>query len=453
MVLSDFLQWLDSYLNFEKQQKKGIFWLESMRFLCEILGNPQDSVPCIHVAGSKGKGSVSKMTACILEAAGYSCGLYTSPHISDFRERIGTADGFFPDKIYENAADELYCCVSTLKPDELPEGRQFTWFELVTVFAFLCFRKAGVDYAVYETGLGGRLDSTNVVIPKASVLMSIEREHTEFLGDTIEKIAGEKAGIIKQGIPVIVGRQKYQAAAEIFKERAKKDNCLYKNVYNIVNNLHFSYTPEKRMNVRFECSEFDFPIQTQMKLLGEEQAWNAATAAISAKTVVSSLTAAQIEKGLSAAVLPGRFEIKAPPLYFKRAKAVVFDGAHTVSSIFYTLKTLNEVFAGETGVLLFACAADKDIAEIAPLFKSKFSSVILTRPGTVRASDISSVEKCFSENGIVFKTQADCKKAIKEALTEADKDNAVLLVAGSFYLVSEAAAFFSSLQNEPFNAL
>ena len=105
MKLSDFLNWLDSYLNFEKQQKKGIFWLESMRFLCGKLGNPQNDVPCIHIAGSKGKGSVSKMIACILNEAGYSCGLYMSPHITDFRERIGTADGFFSDKVYEDAAD------------------------------------------------------------------------------------------------------------------------------------------------------------------------------------------------------------------------------------------------------------------------------------------------------------------------------------------------------------
>ena len=121
MKLSDFLNWLDSYLNFEKQQKKGIFWLESMRFLCGKLGNPQNDVPCIHIAGSKGKGSVSKMIACILNEAGYSCGLYMSPHISDFRERIGTAEGFFSDKVYEDAGAFLpFRQRSFLEQDSLP---------------------------------------------------------------------------------------------------------------------------------------------------------------------------------------------------------------------------------------------------------------------------------------------------------------------------------------------
>lgn len=445
MKISDFLHWLDSYLNFEKQQKKGIFWLESMRFLCGRLGNPQNAVPCIHVAGSKGKGSVSKMTACILEAAGYSCGLYTSPHIADFRERIGTANGFFPDEIYENAADELYQCVHGMVHDMLPGGRQFTWFELVTAFAFLCFRNAGVDYAVYETGLGGRLDSTNVVVPEVSVLMAIEREHTEFLGSTVEKIAAEKAGIIKQGVPVVVGRQNYRTAEEIFREKAEKDKCMYNNVYGIIKNLRFSYTATHLMDVSFDCTEFDRAVHAQMQFLGEEQAWNAATAAVAAKIAVRSVSAAQVESGLSKAVLPGRFEIRTPPLFFKGVQAVVLDGAHTVSSVFYTIKTAEAVFSGKQFGLLFACAADKAVSEIVPLFKGKCRFVVLTRPGTVRASDISSLEHCFSENGIAFRTEADCQKAVKEALAEADKKNAVLLVIGSFYLVSEAAAVLSAL--------
>ena len=192
MKLSDFLKWLDGFLNFEKAQTKNIFWLDTMRFLCARLGNPQDSIRCIHVAGSKGKGSVCAMSASIIESAGYSCGLYMSPHIVDFRERVTTPHGFFDDSIYESASKELYETVCEIPKDELPGSRRFTWFELVTAFAFLCFRNAKVDFAVYETGLGGRLDSTNVVMPLVSVLMPIELEHTEFLGGSIEKIAAEK---------------------------------------------------------------------------------------------------------------------------------------------------------------------------------------------------------------------------------------------------------------------
>ena len=183
MVLSDFYKWLDNYLNFEKSQTKGIFWLESMRFLCGKLSNPQDKIPCIHVAGSKGKGSCSAMISSILEEAGYKCGVYESPHISDFRERIGTAHSFFEDIIYEKSADELTSLVDSIPVSELPGQRPLTWFELVTAFGFLCFKNAGCNFVVYETGLGGRLDSTNIVKPLASVLMPIELEHTEFLGD------------------------------------------------------------------------------------------------------------------------------------------------------------------------------------------------------------------------------------------------------------------------------
>ena len=448
MKLSDFLNWLDSYLNFEKQQKKGIFWLESMRFLCGKLGNPQNDVPCIHIAGSKGKGSVSKMIACILNEAGYSCGLYMSPHISDFRERIGTADGFFSDKVYEDAADELYRCVSSIPAEELPGARQFTWFELVTVYSFLCFRTAGVDFAVYETGLGGRLDSTNVVLPLASVIMTIEREHTEFLGDTIEKIAGEKAGIIKPSVPVVIGRQRYPEAGKVFEKKAEKCNSLYKDVYNIIHNLSFLYTSKGLMRVKFECDEFDFPVEAKMRFCGEEQAWNAAAASVAVKTAVPSVTVSQIEQGLSKASLPGRFEIRNVPSLYGGIRSLVLDGAHTVSSIFYTVNTLCSVFSCNSFDLLFACAADKDIKDIAPLFRGKCRNITITRPGNVRASDISSVARCFSENEMTFEAQPDCSLAVQSALEKASDSGVVLLVAGSFYLLAEANEFLSHSATE-----
>ena len=210
MKLANFEDWLNKFLNFEKTQKKNIFWLETMNFLCEKFNNPQNEIPCVHIAGSKGKGSTSVMIASILEEAGFKCGIYTSPHIIDFRERIKRPFSFFEDWVYEQAADELVCGIESILPEELPGQRAITWFELVTLYSFLCFKIAKVDYVVYEVGLGGRLDSTNIVKPLLSCIMPIELEHTEFLGNTVELIAEEKAGIIKKDIPVLISFQKYE---------------------------------------------------------------------------------------------------------------------------------------------------------------------------------------------------------------------------------------------------
>src|SRR5574344_631801 len=217
-------EWLDSYLNFEKLPQKNIFWLDTMQFLCQRFNHPESCAPSFHVAGSKGKGSISVMIASILEEAGCTTGLYTSPHILNFAERIGTAHGLFPDNIYESAVKQLMNSVDSIIPEELPGQRPVTWFELVTVFAFLCFKEAHVQQAVYEVGLGGRLDATNVITPKVCCIGPIELEHTEYLGDTVEKIAAEKGGIIKDGIPVIISPQKESVRA-VFKSIADKQKA------------------------------------------------------------------------------------------------------------------------------------------------------------------------------------------------------------------------------------
>src|SRR5574344_670164 len=232
-----FQDWLDNYLDFERLPQKGIFWLDTIQFLCRRFNNPQNCAPCFHVAGSKGKGSVSKMIACILEEAGYSCGLYSSPHITDFRERIGTAHDFFPESVYEAAIREMVPRVESVIPDDLPEQRPVTWFELVTLYAFLCFRQAHVQYAVYEVGMGGRLDATNVVVPKISCITPIELEHTEYLGDTLEKIAGEKAGIIKENTPVCISVQK-PVCREVFSQQAYKKNAPIVFIEDVIDNVH-----------------------------------------------------------------------------------------------------------------------------------------------------------------------------------------------------------------------
>ena len=438
MKLSDFLKWLDGFLNFEKTQTKNIFWLDTMRFLCARLGNPQNSIKCIHVAGSKGKGSVCAMCASIIESAGYSCGLYMSPHIVDFRERVTTPHGFFDDSIYETAAKELYETVCEIPKDELPGGRRFTWFELATAFAFLCFRNAKVDFAVYETGLGGRLDSTNVVTPLVSVLMPIELEHTEFLGGSIEKIAAEKAGIIKDGVPAVIACQITSESEKVFFDSAKYHNSKTVFVEREIKDFSYSYK-EGKMLVSFDTDLFDEGhISVSTKLLGAKQAENAATAAIAVKTAIPSLTENHLQKGLAAVYLPARFESIPVPKNYKHVRGIIIDGAHTAASIKYTLSTLKEIFGSSTKFhLLFSCAKDKDAKKIAKELQGIFAKIVLTETKTNRAFSAHELKNIFAAEGINCSVESDIQNALLTSLENASKENAILLITGSFYLAAE----------------
>lgn len=442
-------KWLDTYLNFEKLPQKDIFWLDTMEYLCQITNHPQKSFLSVHVAGSKGKGSTSVMIASILEAAGYKSGLYTSPHILDFSERIGAAQGPLPEQVYEAATKELMTTVEAIPSENLPGQRALTWFELVTTFAFLCFRQAHLDWAVFETGLGGRLDATNVLEPRLSVITPIELEHTEFLGDTIEKIAGEKAGIIKAGTPVVIAPQK-EAAQKVLEAKAKELRCPLLKVEELIQVQ--GRMVAGKMELCLESKLFARPITTRLSLLGEYQLWNAATAALTVKTLFPELPEEAIEKGLSQAKLPGRFEV----LQWQ-GNPVVLEGAHTPTSVALSLQTFRQyledthpsTICGETchdttnarkPHLLFACAADKDVNTMAQLF-SDFGSIVLTRPGGEKQSNPQLLKSAFTEAGHEFTYISDFKEAIQKALEQAKKATAPLLVTGSFYLVAEVKKF------------
>ena len=440
-----FQEWLNDYLNFEHNPKKEIFWLDTIDYLCKRFDNPQDYAPCIHVAGSKGKGSVSRMIACILEEAGYNVGLYTSPHITDFRERICKPNGFFDDSIYEQTVKELMPNIDSIIPENLPAERPLTWFELVTLYAFLTFRNAKVDWAVFEVGLGGRLDSTNVIRPKICCITPIELEHTEFLGDTLEKIAAEKAGIIKNCTPVVFAQQQTESVKIVLREKAITRHAPYYFVEDLIHNAYYHFNGEpKKMTVHFEGELFNRPIETQMQLLGKMQAQNAAMAAVTIKKIFPNLDEAIIERGLEKAKLPGRFEIVEQIPGYKGLPAVILDGAHTINSIRLTIDTLNKLFGDKKVSLLFACAADKDVKDIAMLFKYRFEHVYVTRPGDKKQSDLNGEIEAFTHAEINFTANADYKMMIKKAFSESATNGNVLLVTGSFYLVSEVKQFLNS---------
>ena len=433
-----FQDWLNDYLNFEHNPKKEIFWLDTIDYLCKRFDNPQDYAPCIHVAGSKGKGSVSRLISCILDEAGYKVGLYTSPHITDFRERICTPTGFFPEEIYEKTVKELMPNIDSIIPENLPAERPLTWFELVTLYAFLTFRNAEVDWSVFEVGLGGRLDATNVIRPKLCCITPIELEHTEFLGDTLEKIAAEKAGIIKNCTPVVISPQQTESVKIVLREKAITRHAPYYFVDDYITSSFYHFNgAKKRMTVHFESELFNRPIETQMQLLGKMQAQNAAMAIVAVKKLMPNLDEGIIERGLAKAKLPGRFEIIEKVPGYAELPTLILDGAHTLNSIRLTIDTLNKLYGEKKVSLLFACAADKDVKDISKLFKYRFEHVYVTRPGERKESNLAGEIEAFTNAGINFTADADYKMMIKKALEESATNGNILLVTGSFYLVSE----------------
>lgn len=461
----NFQEWLDTFLNFEKLPQKNVFWLDMMVCLARIFGNPEGFAPCVHVAGSKGKGSVSRMVSSILSEAGLKTGLYASPHVLSFYERITQNGIFFPDEIYERCADELRNGIdSALNSVEgkadfpLPKGRSVTWFEVVTIYAFLCFRAAKVDASVLEVGLGGKLDATNIVRPKVSVINTIELEHTEFLGDTLEKIASEKAGIIKERTQVLCAACP-DSVREVFRKKAGEMDAPILFADDLLERLDFSYVQSEGerggffMTTEFSSKIFSRPIKAKMRLLGEVQAKNAFLAAAAVRLAFPKITESQIERGLEKAELRARFETVPFPKANEEngvRKFFILDGAHTAESIRGTLDTFDSIF-GEKGVakrqksagkipahLLFACAADKDIGRIAKILKdADFQRITLTSLNGAKKSDPKKCAEAFEKQGLEFTLEENVESALYGALKSAAEENAVLLATGSFYLAAE----------------
>jgi dihydrofolate synthase / folylpolyglutamate synthase len=434
-----FCEWLENYLDFERIKKKDEFSLRTMQFLVDRFKHPERQFKTVHVAGSKGKGSVTAMIGAILEASGKKTGLYTSPHMIDFTERISTPTGPFSDEIYGKACDVIVPLVDSIIPGTIPGNVDPSWFELVTLFSFVTFKEAHVDWGVIETGLGGRLDATNVVVPEASVITQIELEHTEYLGDTVEKIAAEKAGIIKPGVPVFIAEQQTKVR-NVFSRIADERASPIFSMDDAIASLDSEVSPDGLL-VKMSFNDlpggarFSRPIETRLRFVNRVQARNAALAAYAVKRILPDIDEDTIERGLSRAWLPGRFEI------VRDDTVVILDGAHTVRSIALTLETFKEAFPGDCH-LLFACAADKDVEAMAAMFPGAFSRVTVTRPGERKTSDISHEARAFreafagdTETAVVV--DGDYKNAITMAYTWAKKAKVPLLVTGSFYLVAE----------------
>ncbi|GMO12330.1 MAG: folylpolyglutamate synthase/dihydrofolate synthase family protein [Treponemataceae bacterium] len=456
-ALSGTEEWFDTFLNFERDPKQGIFWLKTVEFLCDLVGNPQNTFRSIHVAGSKGKGSVCAMLANIVDGALSPVGLYMSPHVADFAERFTLCGAFFDDSAYSAAFTELKTAVDAAAENSFaafPESRKPTWFELVTVFAFLLFKNAHCKIAVFETGMGGRLDATNVLQPSLCIINTIELEHTEYLGDTLEKIAAEKGGIIKNGVPTLVAPQEKCVQTVLERIAAEKHARLY--LLSDCAKVEAA-TGQNGTSVRIDSPYFARTLECVTGLSGGIQAQNAALAAVAAKLVLPDVSEACIENALAKTVLPARFELHrdnaAIPLY-------VLDGAHTPKSIAETVATFCSVCGygggseGAEAALLFACAIDKEVEAIARAFARNFADspkdapscpihwtkIILTRPGQAKQCDPERMQNAFAQAGLEAAYIDDCTSAIQSAFDYAAHHHIPLLVTGSFYLASEVGS-------------
>lgn len=443
---SYFTEWLNKFINFQRNLNKDIQNLDKMNKFAAFFNNPHLAYKNIHIAGSKGKGSTSIMISSILKEAGLLTGLYTSPHVMDFRERISCAGTFFSDETYSKTYKKIIEGFETIiKNNPLSDPG---WFEIVTMTAFLLFQSEQMEIAVIETGLGGRLDMTNILVPEATVLTPIELEHCKYLGNTIEKIAFEKAGIIKKGKPVFCSKQKPEAL-KVFKEKAKETNSDFFYLPEILES-HAEFKTSKEgleINIAFKKDNpvgklFKRAVKTKLKLIDEIQAENAALAACTVKYLFPNIDESILEKGLAKAWLPARFEI------LLKNPLIVIDGAHTKNSLELCINTYRKLNS-KKGTLIFACADDKDTKEIAPLFKNIFKKIILTIPGTFKKSNIdytyNDFKNVFTGCPEIPEKNEDYKGIIRKTLEECIKTNSPLLITGSFYLAAEAKTIYGGL--------
>jgi dihydrofolate synthase/folylpolyglutamate synthase len=423
---------LDYILNFADYERLPrsavIFDLRRMEMLLEKLGNPQDRARSIHVAGTKGKGSTCAMISSILTNAGYKTGLYTSPHLHSFTERI-QVDG---DPINEAEFAKL---VEVLQPEveavnQFGAFGQLTTFELLTALAFLCFRKEEVDFQVLETGLGGRLDATNVVgKPKVSVITSISFDHMEVLGNTLTQIATEKAGIIKPGSIVICSPQ-FPEAMRVIERVCSELGVKLVKVGNEVSWHSQAFSGEGQS---FQLNGIIGKYDLSLPLLGEHQLENATTAVAAVETLADlgvNISTESIVTGLARVHWPGRLQI------LKRKPWFIVDGAHNVYSAKRLVEALKRYFNFDRMVLILGVSSDKDVRGIVAELASHANTVIVTRSHHPRSVEPTELATEFWNWGIKPEITEDVTSAIELALARATPRD-LICATGSIFIVAE----------------
>ena len=399
----------------------GISWtfckpgLERIKALCDALGNPERSLKFVHVAGTNGKGSFCSMLSSVLSAAGYKTGLYTSPYIKEFNERM-RVDG-------ENISNETLSKITErVRPIADSLDDKPTEFELITAIAFLYFKEAGCDIVVLEAGMGGRLDSTNIITtPILSVITGIALDHVAFLGDTVEKIAKEKAGIIKHRIPTLYGGADESAATVISERAARQNSAFHRTDAHALEIISADIT-----GTLFSYKHF---CEMKISLLGLYQAKNAANVLEAVEILRAAgfdIDDAAVRRGLLSAKWPARFEI------ISNTPLIIFDGAHNADGIGVAAESITHYF-GEKVAVLSGVLKDKDYRFIANKLSEIAKTAFTITPDSPRALLANDYAKILGEYGLDATPYPDIKSALAAAYGYAKKNGTPLLCLGSLY--------------------
>ena len=420
---------VDYSLKHSSELARAEFNLDRMFALLEVLGNPQDKYPIIHVAGTKGKGSVSALCASGLKAAGYKVGLYTSPHLLDYVERI-RVNG---EPISHEQMIEL---VEEVRP-AVAQIPKLTTFEITTALGFLAFAKNDVNAAVIEVGLGGRLDATNVVIPRVAVITSLSYDHMAVLGDTLAKIAGEKAGIIKEGIPVVSAPQ-VDEALEVLERVARERRCPF---ILVGRDVKFERLTSSLDGQEVAVSDQQSTLRLRIPLLGKHQIENAAIAFAALKASEIPISDVAIQTGFAVAEWPARFEV------LRRQPPVVIDSAHNRDSARRLRETLDDYFPEIPVILIFCALEDKDIIGILEELKPRLECVVATRAYHPRAPSAEWIAEQVKKVDIPVETATPVAAALERALELAGEEKLVLS-AGSVAFAGEVSAAWQTRVNK-----
>ena len=425
------LDYLYSFVDYSLKRTSVLaradFKLDRMGALMAALGNPETKYPIIHVAGTKGKGSVCALTASALQAAGYKTGLYTSPHLMDFAERIQINGEPL-------AHADFVELVEQVKP-EVARIERLTTFEITTALGLLAFARVGCTAAVVEVGLGGRLDATNVVAPVVSVITSLSYDHMAVLGNTLTAIAGEKAGIIKPGVPVVSAPQPEEALEVILRVAERCDSELTL----VGRDVQFRPLSRTLDGQSFRITDQNGSRDFIIPLLGSHQLTNAATAYGALAASELDVPSVAIGEGFSRAKWPGRFEI------LRREPPFIIDSAHNRESALRLYEALRDYFPERRVVMVFCALEDKDIpgilAELAPCLER----VVATRADHPRAASAEWIAERVSEAGIPVETAEPAAQALRRAF-EIAGDRSLVLAAGSVAFAGEIRQAWLDMQ-------